>query len=175
MDKYMKLMAVKGLIQSLDEQLYIRFQKDNLDKQVKDIIVDKYYEAILEQLEQSEDEKKKKFIIKLYKLGIISENNKNELLNPTCENIGNETPEWAFNIIINGRRHVIHTPEENQTIGWEKIVLLSDLAKTGKEIFSITYTGGVDEQPEGMLEVSMFVKIKEGMQFNVCNTSKGER
>ena len=51
MNKYMKLMAVKGLIQSLDEQLFIRFQKDNLSENVKTIIVDKYYDAINEQLE----------------------------------------------------------------------------------------------------------------------------
>ncbi len=175
MDKYTKLMCVKGLIMSMDEQLNIHFQKDSLTGHIQKTIVDKYYDAILEQLEQSEDEKKKKLILALHKRGIISENVKNDLLYPKHENIGDETPEWAFNIIVNGRKHVIHTPEENQTIDWEKIILLSELAKTGEELLIVTYTDGVDEQTEGLLDLGKSVKVKEGMVFNVCNTLKGER
>lgn len=51
MDKYMRLMAVKGLIMSMDEQLTIRFEKDVLTKDAKKVIVDKYFDAIDEQLE----------------------------------------------------------------------------------------------------------------------------
>jgi len=51
MDKYMKLMAVKGLIMSMDEQLYQRYQKEGLSENAKSIIVDKYFDAINEQLE----------------------------------------------------------------------------------------------------------------------------
>ncbi len=174
MDKYMKLMAVKGLIMSMDEQLLLRFQKDNLPENVKTIVVNQYYDAILEQLEQSKDEKKKELIIALHKRGIISENVKNDLLYPKHENIGDETPEWAFNIIVNGRRHVIHTSDDKR-IDWNEIVLLSELAKTGEEILTITYTGGAGDEPEGILEVNDLVKVKEGMIFNVCNTSKGEK
>ena len=173
MDKYMKLMAIKGLIMSMDDQLFQRFQKDNLPENVKTIVVNQYYDAILEQLEQPED--KEKMILALHKRGIISENVKNELLNPKSENVGDESPEWSFIIIVNGRRHVIHTSEENQTIDWEKIVLLSGLAKTGNEILTITYSGGDTSNQgyaTGMLNVNESIAVVEGMIFNVSNTSK---
>ena len=51
MDKHMKLMAVKGLIMSMEEQLYMRFQKDALPEDVKNVIVDKYFDAIDKELE----------------------------------------------------------------------------------------------------------------------------
>ena len=178
MDKYLKLQCVKGLLMSLEEQLGMRFQKDGLDPKVKNVIVDKYYDAILKQLELSSDEKKKELVISLHNRGMISENCKNELLNETCENTGDETPEYAFTIIINGRRHVVHTPKENQTIDWQKIVLLSELAKTGKEILIVTFTYNQEDNIKNsgtLLEVSESIEIKEDMIFNVCNTSKGEK
>ncbi len=169
MDKYMKLMCIKGLLMSLDEQLGMRYQKDGLSESTKLIITDKYYDAILEQLEEEEDVKKKKFILALHKQGVISEEQKLELLYPKSKNVGDETPEWVFNIIVNGRRHVIYTPEENQTIDWEKVLLLSDLAKTGNEIFTITFTYNGDHIKDsgGVLEVSTSIEVKEGMIFNV--------
>lgn len=57
MDKYMRLMAIKGLIMSMDEQIHQRFQKDNLPENIQKIIVDKYYDAILEQLSETEKAK----------------------------------------------------------------------------------------------------------------------
>lgn len=143
MDKYLKLMIVKGLIMSMDEQLNMYFDKDNLSQNLKEKITNKYYDAINEQLELNSDEKM------------------NKLSNITCEN-----PDWAFNIIINGRKHVIHTTED-LTIDWNKVVLLSDLAKTGAEILTITYSKGDPEKPEGTLEVNELVKVKERMIFNV--------
>ena len=177
MDKYMKLMAIKGLIMSMDDQLFQRFQKNNLPENVKIVVVNQYYDSILEQLKQTKDEKKK-FILSLHNSGIISENVKNDLLYPKHENVGDETPEWAFNIIINGKRHVVHTPKENQTIDWEKIVFLSGLAKTGKEILTVTFTNNQEDDIKnsgGLLEVNESINIREGMIFNVCNTSKGEK
>ena len=177
MDKYMRLMAIKGLIISMDDQLFQRFQKDGLTEDVKRVIVDKYYDAILEQLELSSDEKMKEFVISLHKRGIISENCKNELLNKTCENTGGEVDACAFNIIINGRKHFVHTTED-KTIDWEKIVLLSELAKTGKEILIVKYTGGDTSNggySNGMIDVNESIKIKECIIFYVCNTSKGEK
>lgn len=176
MDKYLKLQCVKGLLMGLEEQLGMRFQKDNLPENVKTIMVDKYYDAIKEQLDEPEDVKKKELIIALHKQGIISENQKNDLLNPTHENVGDETPEWLFHIIINGKRHVIHTLKDNQTIDWEKIVLLSDLAKTGKEILTVTFNCNENDikNSEGLIEVGESIEVREGMIFHVCNTSKGE-
>ncbi len=51
MDKYMKLMALKGLVMSMDDQLYQRFQKEGMNENLKNKIVDKYFDAINEQLE----------------------------------------------------------------------------------------------------------------------------
>ena len=170
MDKYIKLMAVKGLIMSMDEQLLMRFEKDNLPENVKKVIVDKYYDAILEQIG---DKKRRNLILKLHKQGVISEEQKMELLYPKHENVGDETERVSahyFNIIVNGKQHVIHTPEENQTIDWEKIVLLSDLAKTGKEILTITFTYDEDasiQEAGGVLEICESIEVKEGMIFNV--------
>ena len=50
MDNYKTLMCIKGLIMSLDEQLTQLFQKDNLPNNVKNKIVNEYYDAILKQL-----------------------------------------------------------------------------------------------------------------------------
>ena len=178
MDKYLKVQCVQGLILSLNEQLSRYDQNKQMNPELQKKLVEQYYDAILEQLDQPEDIKKKELIIALHERGIISENVKNDLLYPKHENVGDEIPEWVFTIIVNGRRHVIYTPEKDQTIGWEKVVLLSGLAKTGKEILTITYTKGDtnnDEYSNGMLEVNKLIKIKEGMIFNVCNTSKGEK
>ncbi len=145
MDKYLKLQCVKGLLMNLEEQLGMRFQKDNLPENVKTIIVDKYYDAINEQFNEPEKAKE-------------------------------DLPlEYTFNIIVNGKRHVVRT-QENQTIDWEKIVLLSDLVKTGKEILTVTFTYNQDDikNSGGLLEVSDSINVKEDMIFNVCNTSKGE-
>jgi len=169
MDKYLKLQCVKGLLMSLEEQLGMRFEKNGLGKGEKTVIVDKYHDAILEQLEQSEDENKRKLILTLKKQGIISEEQKMELLYPKHENVGNETPEWGFNIIINGTKHIIHTTEDC-TIDWNEIVLLSDLAKTGAEILTVTYTKGDTTNggySNGTLEVNELIKVKEGMIFNI--------
>lgn len=62
MDRYKKLMCVKGLVISLEEQLYQYFQKNIFEKDIKIKIIDSYYDAILEQL--SETEKQKKSTIK---------------------------------------------------------------------------------------------------------------
>lgn len=141
MDKYMKLMAIKGLLMSLDEQLGMRFQKDNLPENVKTIIVDKYYDGVLEQFDEPEKAKE------------------------DCPVL------FEFNIIVNGRRYIVHTSEDCK-IDWEKVVHLSDLAKTGKEILTVTYD---IKNSGGLLEVNESIKVKEGMIFNVSNTSKGEK
>ena len=58
MDLFKKLMCTKGLILSLEEQLYQYFQKDNLPENVKDKIVNSYYDAILEQLKEKDANEK---------------------------------------------------------------------------------------------------------------------
>ncbi len=53
MDKYKKLKAVQGLINSLDEQIYRNDQKNSdqsLNKLVEEKLTNQYYTAILELL-----------------------------------------------------------------------------------------------------------------------------
>ena len=130
MDKYMKLMAVKGLILSLDDQLYQYLQKDALSEKIKKVIVDKYYEAIVEQL-MDEPEKMKD--------------------NP------------CYIITINGVNHDFY----EQTISWEQVVGLTNLALTGNELLTITYSHG---DTSGTLEVIESIQIKDKMVFNVEKT-----
>jgi len=52
MDRYQKLDCVKGLLMSMDSQLRDYFQKDNLPENLKEKIVDKYFEAIQELLDE---------------------------------------------------------------------------------------------------------------------------
>ncbi len=58
MDKYLQLQCVKGLLMSLDDQLFQRSQKygDNENLSVRKVIVDKYYDSVLEQLPAPEDQ-----------------------------------------------------------------------------------------------------------------------
>jgi hypothetical protein len=53
MDKYKKIKCVQGLIMSLDEQIY-RYDQLKLDPEFYDKMVDQYYDAILEQLIETE-------------------------------------------------------------------------------------------------------------------------
>ncbi len=57
MDKYAKLICIKGLIMSMDEQLNMHFHKDGLTEQIRKVITDKYYDAVLEQLDETEKAK----------------------------------------------------------------------------------------------------------------------
>ena len=102
MDKYRKMQCVRGLLISLDEQLARHDQlSKGSDAESENKIVDHYYNAIKEQLKQSEDIEKKEFIIALHKQGVISENQKMELLNKVEENSNFKT------IIVNGKKHNI--------------------------------------------------------------------
>ena len=174
MDKYRKIQCVRGLIVSLDEQLARYDQNKQMTQDLEKKIINHYFDAILEQLEQSKDENQKKFILTSKKRGIISEEQKIELLNQSEKKKEDCPVLFEFNILVNGKRHIVHTTED-RTINWEKVVSLSELAKTGNEILSITYSGG-DTSNQAyatcMLEINKSIKIKEGMIFNVCNTSK---
>ncbi len=54
MDNYQRLDCVKGLLMGMDKQLNDLFQKDNLPENVKTIIVNKYFEAAQELLDEGE-------------------------------------------------------------------------------------------------------------------------
>jgi len=54
MDRYQKLDCIKGLLMSMDLQLDKLFQKDNLPENMKNVIVNKYFEAVQELLDEGE-------------------------------------------------------------------------------------------------------------------------
>ena len=54
MDRYQKLDCIKGLLMSMDKQLDDLFQKDNLPENMKNVIVNKYFEAVQELLDEGE-------------------------------------------------------------------------------------------------------------------------
>ena len=173
MDKYLKLQCVKGLLMSLDEQLGMRFQKEGLSESTKLIITDKYYDAILEQLEEEENIKKKKFIIDLHKSGVITENQKQNLLIQLMRAIEPEKAKEDRSsdncvININGVSHAFL----EQTISWEQVVVLSNLALAGSEILTITYSHGESDKRQGTLDVNEIIKVKDRMIFNVANTTE---
>ena len=94
MDKYKTLMCIKGLLISLDEQIY-RFENrsDKYPPMLQndcDTLVAKFYNAILEQL--GFEDKKIKHIKELYKNKIITHEQKEELLNPKQKEDNNEIP-----------------------------------------------------------------------------------
>lgn len=57
MDRYKKLMCVKGLIMSLDEQFYRLDQGKSAGLHAYDVVLNKYWDAIKEQLSESEKQK----------------------------------------------------------------------------------------------------------------------
>lgn len=57
MDRYKQLMCVKGLIMSLDEQLYQAEQKEDMSVAILGKIVDEYYDSIQDFLEDHEGTK----------------------------------------------------------------------------------------------------------------------
>ena len=81
------------------------------------------------------------------------------------------TPEdhGKFEIIVNGKRR----SWGEETISYSQIV---DLAfpppHTATEIFTVQYSRGPKENPEGTLVLGQTVKVKSGMVFDVSRTDR---
>jgi len=74
------------------------------------------------------------------------------------------------NIVINGREKTVPKGEYSFT---QIVALAFNPVPTGEFIvFTITYRGGHDHKPEGVLAENERVKVKEGMIFNVKATDK---
>ncbi len=187
MDKYLKLQCVKGLLMSLEEQLGMRFQKDGLSENEKRIITEKYYDAIQEQLEEEEDEKKKQLILSLHKRGMISENDKNEMLGiairPTQEDIDlkkdnvqemlEETNQiddsQVKKFMINGIRKLIISDQLTYS---ELLDLAFDKPNLSTE-YTITYSYKDKFDRSGSIILGDDpITIKDDMVFNITDTSK---
>lgn len=73
-------------------------------------------------------------------------------------------------IVVNGRQKVVTAKEMTFA---EIVALAFDNPATGPNVvFTITYRRGHGEKPEGTLVEGESVKIKDGMIFNVTETSK---
>lgn len=135
MDKYLQLQCVKGLLLSLDDQLYQRFQKYGDDEKlsVKKVIVDKYYDAIKEQLNEPEKANEDHAV-------------------DSCV------------ITVNDVKHDFY----EQTISWEQVIALTNLALTGNELLTIAY---IHDNKSTILEVNDVIPIQDKMVFNVEKTT----
>lgn len=80
-------------------------------------------------------------------------------------------PEQArhFEIIVNGRPR----PWSKQSISYEEVV---DLAfpppHKPTEFFTVQYSHGPKENPQGTLVAGQSVEVKSGMRFDVTRTDK---
>jgi hypothetical protein len=77
----------------------------------------------------------------------------------------------TFTIIVNARERTVTGPE----ITFEQVVKLAfeNQPPPGSDVvFTVTYRRGIGEKPEGSLIEGHSVKVKEGMVFNVTETSK---
>lgn len=77
----------------------------------------------------------------------------------------------TITIIVNGREKTV---EKNDQISSQELVSLAfENPPTGEFIcFTITYRKGHGNKPDGNLAEGEFVKVKDGMIFNVTATDK---
>lgn len=83
---------------------------------------------------------------------------------------GPQKPKKTVTIIINGRSHELPKDE----ISFAEIVALAFDGATqgGNIVFTVTYTRGQGNKPEGILVEGETVKLKDGMIFNVTRTDR---
>jgi hypothetical protein len=76
----------------------------------------------------------------------------------------------AFNIFVNGSPETVSSPRLSY---WDVVQLGFPDANPAEEIiYSIDYTGGPHQSPEGTLSAGQFVRIKDGMKFYVTPSDK---
>ena len=168
MDKYKKLMCVKGLLMSLDEQFYRldTAKKDMASKKVYSTVLDQYWDAVKEQLGFPNE--RERLIKELYKQGFISEKDRLKLLNVKIagEGIDLKIKTVAFNIKING----VSVSWQKQWITAKDLVRLSQDVINPNDSWTITY---VNNTHNGTLDTYVdSVKVEENMVFNVTKMIK---
>ncbi|APP80988.1 multiubiquitin domain-containing protein [Xanthomonas hortorum] len=78
--------------------------------------------------------------------------------------------EVTFNVFVNGSPETVSHPRLSY---WDVVKLGFPDANTAEEIvYSIDYTGGPHQNPDGTLSASQSVRIKEGMKFYVTPSDK---
>lgn len=81
----------------------------------------------------------------------------------------NEQHPDHFNIFVNAKRN----SWQNETISYSQVVDLAFPPPHGaNEIFTVQYSRGPKENPEGTLVEGQKVKIKSGMVFDVTRTDQ---
>ena len=92
------------------------------------------------------------------------------LLHPYLENMdNNEKGPKHFNLIINGRPNQWN----NERINFSEVVNLAfPPPHKDTEFFTVQYSRGPDDNPQGTLIDGQDVKVKSGMVFDVTKTDK---
>jgi hypothetical protein len=79
-----------------------------------------------------------------------------------------EGHEKQITIIVNGRPVQV----TKQELTFEEIVGLANLVSGPNIVYTVTYSRGEGNKPQGTLVAGESVKIKDGMVFNVTATDK---
>jgi hypothetical protein len=79
-------------------------------------------------------------------------------------------PEKTVTIIVNGTQH----PWSEDTISYAQVVTLEvpDYAQHPEIIYSVKYTHGEGNKPDGILAPGASVKVKDEMVFRVDETGQ---
>ncbi len=78
--------------------------------------------------------------------------------------------EKTVTIYVDGTAHTV----EKEKISYEGVVTLAypDFAQHPEITYSVKYTRGHNEKPEGILSPGGSVNVKEGMRFSVSRTGQ---
>ena len=71
-------------------------------------------------------------------------------------------------VIINGKPWKINAQAKLHYRHLVKMVF--NVEKDSTEVFTVTFSGGYLDKPNGSLTEGEYVKVREGMIFNVANT-----
>lgn len=77
----------------------------------------------------------------------------------------------AITIVVDGTPHEV---PKNERISYAEVVTLAypDYAQHPEITYSVTYSRGHNDKPDGILPPGGSVKVKEGMAFNVNRTGQ---
>ncbi len=82
--------------------------------------------------------------------------------------MSNDHDKKHVTIVINARPHEVSKDE----LSFDEVVALSGLPHDDNTIFTITYSRGHGNKPQGQLVAGEAVRVKDGMIFNVTPTNK---
>ena len=110
---------------------------------------------------------------KLYLIGkghqpdvLIADDQQVDLSNPGIEKFVSK--ESRVVIIVNAREHAWEKPQ----ISYDELVMLAYGQVTGNTAYTITYSNGPGENPEGFVVKGQVVVVCNKMNFNVTGTSQ---